>query len=225
LRRKGMGLDQLKGFSGLEVITFRGEDIVPVRSRPANLDRVKMGEKVRYYTVCVDPGVTGTGVAVFPTLETKYKSVRKPLRTFQLIPNKHVPEEDWIGKLLWVEKSLYYILGYLSPQLETVYIEDPELWTSAKSQASASSGDLFKLSMLVGAMIPVVYSAGFCKPRLITVKEWKGQLPKEAVDKRIAKALGKEYKAHVSDAVGMGLYLQGWDNLEFWRKVKEGKVR
>ncbi|GAG23731.1 unnamed protein product, partial [marine sediment metagenome] len=42
-----------------------------------------------------------------------------------------------------------------------------------------------------------------------TANEWKEQLTKGAVDKRIKRAIGEVYPEHVSDAVGMGLAVQG----------------
>lgn len=92
-----------------------------------------------------------------------------------------------------------------------VVIEYPEVWSaSAKSMASATSGDLLKLASLIGCL-------GLTARReadvlFITPARWKGQLSKEAVERRIkqvAKLDRLYYRNHVCDAVGMGYAAQG----------------
>ena len=41
-------------------------------------------------------------------------------------------------------------------------------------------------------------------------RDWKGQLPKEEMKKRVAKLLGCTYKEYEYDSVGMGLAAMGW---------------
>jgi hypothetical protein len=83
------------------------------------------------------------------------------------------------------------------------------MFGSAKGYAVAASGDLVKLSCLVGMI------AGLCKAMgiiiyLVPVAKWKGQLTKEAVIYRIEKILGKcTYEKDEWDAVGIGLWAKG----------------
>jgi hypothetical protein len=107
----------------------------------------------------------------------------------------------------------------------TVHIEFQELWQNAVSYASASEGNLFKLTYLVGMIAQRIRSRWNLKVVLLSPSGWNGQMNKAAVRSRIVRALNEEYGNHVADAVGMGLSLQGWDNVNFWRKVKDGKVR
>lgn len=85
----------------------------------------------------------------------------------------------------------------------------PEIWTSGKSMASATRGDLFKLVYLIGQLS---IGNGEFIPFMIAPREWKGQLPKEEVIRRIKKLcpnVGSAIGNHEADAVGMGLALQG----------------
>jgi len=84
---------------------------------------------------------------------------------------------------------------------------------SEKGYASSQSGDLIKLCQLTGMLIGALALNGIelNSLNLITPTEWKGQLPKEEVDRRIKRILKRKtkYPDHVSDAVGIGLFLQG----------------
>ena len=195
--------------------------------KPAPLNTagmVSLPGNVKDYTMCVDPGITGTGIAIFPDLTRKWKSVRRPTRAF-LLP---LPDEqhkiDWILKAEWYADMFEQAIRVVSV-ISTCYIEMPVLWDSGRSHAAASQGDLFKLSYLVGEYANVLRRTWFLRPNLLSPGEWKGQLPKKVVSQRIHRALGRVYGNHIDDAVGMGLYLQGWTTKKFWTKVKEGKVK
>lgn len=85
-------------------------------------------------------------------------------------------------------------------------IEQPELWGAYKSVASAHSGSLLGLYLLTGALFGWAIGKNNI-PRLIPVSEWKGQLPKEIIAKRmIAKYHVTFATDHESDAVGLGDY-------------------
>jgi hypothetical protein len=71
-------------------------------------------------------------------------------------------------------------------------------------------GDLQKLVFLVG-----VFAGYFsrCKFTPVTPNEWKGQLPKDVVIRRLQKRFGpgatQEWSKDVWDAVGIGLWKLG----------------
>jgi len=97
-------------------------------------------------------------------------------------------------------------------------LEMPELWSgSAISNASATHkakpgepADLFKLVYLVGVLGAAALAAVGNLPVLATPAEWKGQLAKDMVTRRIQSALpGCAFRDHEWDAVGMGLSAQG----------------
>jgi hypothetical protein len=72
------------------------------------------------------------------------------------------------------------------------------------------SGDLQKLVFLVGVIAGYFHKAMFTP---VTPADWKGQLPKDVVIRRLEKKLGKEYTKNyekdIWDAVGIGLWKLG----------------
>jgi hypothetical protein len=94
------------------------------------------------------------------------------------------------------------------------FLEQPQYMDSASGQRSARRGDLFKLIYTTGVIAGALL-ARLIEVHTIKISEWKGQLPKNVVDERIARALKvtvRELKrmyvtSHERDAVGMGLAL------------------
>jgi hypothetical protein len=73
-----------------------------------------------------------------------------------------------------------------------------------------SAGDLQKLVFLVGVLAGYFHAAASFTP--VTPGEWKGQLPKSVVTRRLEKRFGKHTKGwekDVWDAVGIGLWKMG----------------
>jgi len=160
------------------------------------------------FTVCIDPGIGGTGYAVFRNLQRKWKKTRRPLKTGMVPPPDKDHRVSWQHKVVWYSNQLRIEL--CNYNLTNAYIEMPEFWTrSAKSYASTKQGNLFKLAYLVGAIGDMLYMHHSIIPELLAPSKWKGQLSKSVVDKRIRRAIGKNYPEHVSDAVGIGLSVQG----------------
>lgn len=73
-----------------------------------------------------------------------------------------------------------------------------------------STGDLQRLVFLVGVLCGRFSLSKFT---LVTPAEWKGQLPKDAVIRRLQKKLGRrvtqDYDKDMWDAVGIGLWKMG----------------
>lgn len=95
------------------------------------------------------------------------------------------------------------------------FVEWPAFFESSKGYASAKSESLVKLACAVG------WIAGYLDIRdinnkFVSVGQWKGQLTKPAVERRIKGILGanacKGFTSHDWDAVGIGLYAQGLFN-------------
>jgi len=159
--------------------------------------------------ICVDPGLGGTGWALFESISTGDKKLEAPVLTGVIEAPRN---EKWDNRVWSVCSSFGGVLA--SAMTANVVIEFPVLFSGhAKSQSSAARGDLFKLTYLVGGIAQVARQATGNLPILITPSEWKGQLPKDVVIARIKKAYGKKAdeftKDHEADAVGMGLALQG----------------
>jgi hypothetical protein len=106
---------------------------------------------------------------------------------------------------LWVGQTRVYI--------PYCFIEWPGIFSGdATSQAAAAKGDLFKLAALFGCLSSRLDQLD-CLAIPLPVARWKGQMPKDAVRRRIARAYGlkraERFPDHVEDAVGMGLAAQG----------------
>jgi Holliday junction resolvasome RuvABC endonuclease subunit len=144
---------------------------------------------------CVDPGSEGTGWAYWKNIK-----IIKPSQTGV---HKATREKEWKNK---IDKIANEVDAFLDDNPCNIgIVEFPEFWKGSKrSLASAHTGSLVKLCVLTGVLYEVIqrysYETLFVKPR-----EWKGNLPKDVVDLRIYEAIGKRYKNHVSDAVGIGL--------------------
>jgi len=158
--------------------------------------------------VLIDPGLTGSGIAYWENLlvASKSESPVGPTMHGVWMPKRGV---QWRAKfddcLRWIEDWI----GMTDPNV-IVCIEAPELWTgSAKSIASASSGKLLKLAYLVGGMVHVCHQMELECVHL-SPGDWKGQLPKEAMKKRVTRLLGCTFEEHEYDAVGIGLSAMGW---------------
>lgn len=94
-------------------------------------------------------------------------------------------------------------------------VEWPEFRAGdAVGHAAASSDSLGVLYYMCGQHARLAHTCN-CKMKYAPVSEWKGQLPKRVVAKRIARAIGAEaedgtiIETHAWDAVGIGLWAQG----------------
>ncbi len=163
------------------------------------------------HVLFVDPGITATGVAFWKDLQIA-GPVTAPEKTQVLRPSTGNSQE-WEGK---AHEICCEFAGLVRGwQVRWIVLEMPQVWnTSATSMASASTGDLLKLVYLVGEMGWLCRDICDRAPVLLNVNAWKGQMPKDTVERRIAYAFKKakiKYKKfpnHVSDAVGMGLHAQ-----------------
>ena len=153
--------------------------------------------------VCtVDPGLGGTGWAYWSELSLPVDAAVPPDDSDVIHPSKGPLEEriaDVAHDLMSVTRA---------NNIYRFVVESPMLWPgSPKSQASAERGDLFKLAMVVGAIIGATPS--YMDVVLVPAHVWKGQMDKRAVHARIRRALGRKYREHEADAVGIGLAIQG----------------
>jgi len=154
------------------------------------------------HNLCIDPGIAGTGWALF---DHKWN--------LQDHGNIHSKQMCWENKIEDILKQLQTISFGLPFK---IYIEFPAKFSGVKGDMVAGKGDLVKLTYFVGILIGrFTATKKWCKSwELIEVVKWKGQMPKEAVIKRIKriyskKVLKKEITNHAWDAVGLGLYLKG----------------
>ena len=167
--------------------------------------------------ISIDPGVSGTGVAIWDA-ET-WDICVPPLEIANLyghVKKKNLSDLDAEDHFTY---QAYDIADQLEPFLSReclqVYCEYPALFAgSAMSRACAVKGDLQKLTFIIGVF------AGYCRRRAVPipfkpvrVNDWKGQLPKDVVNRRIVKVipnvLDLNPTTHSYDAIGIGLYAKG----------------
>lgn len=157
----------------------------------------------------IDPGTVGTGMAFWEDISTQPRATsgcsKKPDFTDAWVPKKKLPWRERAGVVI---ES--FVAACRDNRPEIAVIEFPVIWGSPRSIQAAVRGDLMKLIYLVGRLEEraKAESRG-CTVVDFTPNEWKQQLSKDAVDLRIKRVLGEEYPEHTSDAVGMGLAVQG----------------
>jgi hypothetical protein len=150
--------------------------------------------------ISVDPGVTGTGYAIWKE--------RRLLDVGTLHFRKE--QTNWLDRARTVVGLLEHIMA--SCALTTFVIEYPNFMQGSGGRMVAASGDLVKLSVLTGMMVNV--GCRQCRNvRLVSPNEWKGQLPKDVCQSRIIKAMPgmgmEKISNHAYDAIGIGLWAQG----------------
>jgi hypothetical protein len=167
----------------------------------------------------VDPGFGGTGWAQFVGLDTAsapstscHPTTSGVLRFKGDKPTEGEGVGSWVSAASKISAAFAGLLTATMPR--HVVLETPTLWSgSAVSHASATgkggeTGDLFKLAYLVGQLGYLSEQITGNLPILVMPHEWKGQLPKELVLKRLA-AFGITARDHEGDAIGMGFAAQG----------------
>lgn len=158
----------------------------------------------------VDPGVGGTGYAKYDEL---VRTGRKTKRDAKVPTTFGVLHAASTSK---GEKSVDEICAKFRSLLEVthsehVFMEYPRYFSgSAKSHAATVKGDLILLTYLIGGLGEIVRTVTGRSPVLIFPEDWKKGLPKKIVLDRLEEFLGIKFKNHEADAVGMGLYFQGF---------------
>jgi Holliday junction resolvasome RuvABC endonuclease subunit len=154
----------------------------------------------------MDPGIVGMGFAFWEQLERgKGIKARKP-DVSGVIHGRR--KEDWLTR---VTDMCIWLHGFMvANDVQNVVMEFVQLWgQSSVSMASATKGDLFKLAFLVGALYQTASSLLVLDPVIVKPADWKGQMGKDVVDKRIWRAVKEAYPNHAADAVAIGLRIQG----------------
>ena len=91
-----------------------------------------------------------------------------------------------------------------------VFYESPSYFGAGMGKVAAQSGSLVKLSVIVGILRGSVTRRGIDVQK-IEVRDWKGQMSKQATKQRVEKRLAKQINEvdHIIDAIGIGLYVRG----------------
>jgi len=145
----------------------------------------------------IDPGIRSTGYAYWYDLSDTVPPMDSGIwRQKADIDWKKAVEGQWFEFRLFLNYRL----------IDLVVFETPSVWQSAKSHASAVKGDLFKMSHMLGGF-HYMCAMWEIDIKLITPRDWKGQLPKRVVEARLMKQYGVKFRDHECDAVGIGSWL------------------
>lgn len=148
--------------------------------------------------LAVDPGIRGTGLALFNRGELY------PVKTRTITPD---PSQ------LWQNRAQSLVTDYesflLTNKPTEVYLELPVFFIgSQRGIKTARNGDLVKLAMLAGMLYWVSLAYG-ADVNAIEPSVWKGRKSKEdshTLIRRILPHLPEKVSGHAMDAVGIGLY-------------------
>lgn len=159
----------------------------------------------------IDPGLNGTGCVLWLNGQPIAARVFHPLASQIKLD---LSESDELVKRarnlaneirFWAQRVIQYPL----PRL-TVVIEFPEHHESLKGRTARVTGSIDRLTFLIGVMAGVWTSWAQWDIRMPRVRDWKGQLPKDVVTKRMIKRYGVplvvklNVRSHAWDALGIG---------------------
>lgn len=162
--------------------------------------------------LAIDPGLNSLGYAYWSADQTD----EQPPQTVGLL---HAPRKldlptrsRWLGKQLnemtLAASTKNQIAGNRVTLLECVS-EYPAFF-GGQSVRGWAKGDLQKLCFLVGVLVGTFR---WCPFKIVTPGEWKGQLPKDVVIRRLQNKFGpgatQEWEKDSWDAVGIGLWKLG----------------
>lgn len=149
------------------------------------------------YWLTIDPGISGTGFAVFHNkILKRYGSV---------YPDRNL--DNWERRTSSILLKLMEEI-HMAEAPQHVYIEWPSQFTGKRGLAAANSNDILKLTCLIGRLAQYYIGIGTPTVMLVPVNRWKGNLPKEVVVERIKKFFSiRGVASHAADAVGIGQYV------------------
>jgi hypothetical protein len=150
----------------------------------------------------VDPAPQGTGLA-FWDIEDWGRLV-PPIATANVYPKK---ADRWDARA-W--STIEKIQTAMSPyHVVHAYLEQPGYFADAAGVMAAKTGSLEKLLYFFGSVTYMLHRAGISQT-YYSVREWKGQLPKDVVERKILRLLPAistmNIKSHSMCAVGIGLH-------------------
>jgi len=176
---------------------------------------------VRECNVTIDPG-QNIGVAFWVSGE-RFKRLTLPVQTCVLTSKA----SDWDSRCDDVLSSLQNLPQALDCVVYNTWIEFPQFMETSGGRASARRGDLVKLVYMCGRIHQMAHAAWRSEVHMAKVSEWKGQMPKAAVNNRILRVYAEKYgsksqarrelesvgaspdQSHDWDAIGLGLWAKG----------------
>lgn len=151
----------------------------------------------------IDPSVNNMGAAAF-------RIENKKLLMWQLLhPSKDCRDSSYEKSLSLYRKVKELIVRW---RVDRIILEVPEYWAVAGFQAR-ETGSIFKLTFVCGMLYSLVDIVQELK--VVVPREWKGQLPKAAVENRLKDQYLPDVDLtkindNVMDAIAIGhFYLYG----------------
>ncbi len=153
----------------------------------------------------IDPGQS-TGYALWS--KSSWAKLERPLAVGLLKPDDR--EDTWEFRCVDLGRQLDRLIR--TREVAHIFCELP-MFVDTEGGLAVAQKSLVKLCYLVGTYAGVALSGN--RPFVpVPVAQWKGQTPKEVVNKRIEGRLGKKacagYRADIWDAVGIGLWAKGY---------------
>lgn len=151
--------------------------------------------------ISLDPSTVATGWAVWRGNKLQGSGVWKPSRWDV--------SGEWLDRSKWMVLRVIELVAVWSGDRGggvKVVAELPEEWNgSARGDAARNGGALGKLQTLAGMILWAVEGENRGTWVGVTVRQWKGQVPKSVVQKRLEKRYGTKFlDDNESDAVGLG---------------------
>ncbi|MEK7093363.1 MAG: hypothetical protein AAB927_02655 [Patescibacteria group bacterium] len=152
--------------------------------------------------LAIDPGLHSAGWAAFKS------GACVPHDAGLIVPRHEYEGEELLTRSLDIGMQMASLAKMQS--CSTTIIEFPAYYGEGDKHA----GQIFKLCACIGAIAGCLNANGVTVESVL-VPDWKGQLPKIVVQKRIERILGLplcrqlELRKDMWDAVGIGLYKRG----------------
>jgi hypothetical protein len=151
----------------------------------------------------IDPGLQGTGIAIWKDRRLVYTTV---------LTSRGAESSDWIDRVNRIAVQVQELA--IEYHVREMVSEWMEMHQSARAQMMWKSGDFQRTLFLIGTIY------GLCEHFVVEFttippSKWKGQLPKSVTINRVKKILGPSIGArlgietHAWDAVGIGLWHLG----------------
>lgn len=157
--------------------------------------------------LCIDPGIRHLGYAFWPIIKRANGAhVRAPSDSGLITTARRTRWETIVYEELaaWLRRYI------TTKRVRHVVIETATFWSeSARSRQAAKRGDLLRLVFLVGALGVVAHELCVVSPVTVEPKEWKGDMSKAVMKRRVHRALHHRYQKHEYDGVAMGLRIMG----------------
>lgn len=151
--------------------------------------------------MAIDPSINTMGVAFYDKKELIAAELWKPEKEFKQSEH-YIKTGDMVSRLM--ERAIL-------EHVQHVILEVPEYW-GADGFVARESGSIAKMMFLCGGLYCRLIDLGI-EMRLVSPRQWKGQLPKNVVRNRLervfvpnyyTKTEWKDLDHNVMDAVAIG---------------------